>query len=113
MPTKEFLKYLDNNRLERLRIRLKLEKGEIIELVYQYESFINEKWNAIVRYDTAHGFFHRDVIYPNGDQDKYSIEMDSLKAAASFAEQDIKDRWEFYKNRYIKKLKSDKQRKNK
>jgi len=102
MPTKEFFKYLDNNELERLRIRLKLEKGEIIELVCLNESFINGKWNAIVRYDTAHGFFHRDV---NGDQKKYSIEMDSLKVAASFAEQDIKDRWKFYKNRYIKKLK--------
>lgn len=105
MPTKEFLKYLDNNNFERLRIRLKLEKGEIVELVYQYESFLNGKWHAIVRYDTAHGFFHRDVLYPNGVQEKYSIEIDNLKAAASYAEQDIKDRWDFYKNRYKKKLK--------
>jgi len=105
MPLKEFIKYLDLKKLERLRVRMIIEKGEITELVYQYESFLNNKWQSIVRYDTAHGFFHRDVLYPDGSQEKYSIEIDTLKTASLYAEQDIKDRWEFYKNRYIKKLK--------
>ena len=84
---------------------MKLEKGEIIELVYQYESFLNNKWFPIIRYDTAHGFFYRDVLYLDGKQEKYSIEIENLNMAASYAEQDIKDRWRFYKNRFVKKLK--------
>jgi len=72
--------------------------------LYQYESFINNNWVAIVRYDCVHGFFHRDVIMPNGDKEKKSIEIDSLKNASKYAEQDLKDRWEWYKERYIKKL---------
>jgi len=42
---------------------------------------------------------------PNGDKEKKSIEIDSLKNASKYAEQDLKDRWEWYKERYIKKLK--------
>lgn len=105
MPSKEFLKYLDSKNLERLRIRLKVEKGEVTALVCQYESFIKETWHPIVRYDTSHGFFHRDVLFPDGTQEKYALEIENLKIAVVYAEQDIKDRWEFYKNRYIKKLK--------
>ncbi|MDO9155222.1 MAG: hypothetical protein Q7U47_16190 [Paludibacter sp.] len=72
--------------------------------MYQYESFINNNWVAVVRYDCAHGFFHRDVLMPNGDKEKKSIEIDSLKNVSKYAEQDLKDRWEWYKERYIKKL---------
>ena len=43
---------------------------DISYLVLQYEAIINEKWVAIVRYDCAHGFFHRDLINPNGDKEK-------------------------------------------
>jgi len=100
----EFIVYLDNQQLNRLRVRLITENGELIDVMYQYESFINNNWIAIVRYDCAHGFFHRDVLMPNGDKEKKSIEIDSLKNASKYAEQDLKDRWEWYKERYIKKL---------
>ena len=100
----EFIVYLDNQQSNRLRVRLITETGELIDVLYQYESFINNNWVAIVRYDCAHGFFHRDVLMPNGDKEKKSIEIDSLKNASKYAEQDLKDRWEWYKERYIKKL---------
>jgi len=38
-------------------------------------------------------------------KEKQLIEMDSLKSASNYAEQDLKDRWEWYRERYIKKLK--------
>jgi len=44
-------------------------------------------------------------LFPNGDKDKQVIEFDNLETALSYAEQDLKDRWEFYRNRYIKKIK--------
>jgi hypothetical protein len=50
-------------------------------------------------------FFHRDVIYPNGDKEKKSFDMPSLKDALEFAKNDIKNRYEFYKDRYTKKIK--------
>lgn len=100
----EFIIHLDYHRLNRLRVRLITENGELIDVMYQYESSINNKWIAIVRYDCAHGFFHRDIMMPNGFKEKKSIEIGSLKNASEFAKQDIKKRWEWYKEKYIKKL---------
>jgi hypothetical protein len=102
---KEFVKALDDDGIERLRVRLTIKKGKLTDVVFQYESLIDKKWTAIVRYDLAHGFFHRDVMKPNGEKEKTVIEITGIKEASIFAEQDIKDKWEFYKQRYIKSQK--------
>ena len=105
MKEKEFYIYLGTQSLDRIRLIFETEKGEITDLIIQYEAIIHEKWEAIVRYDCAHGFFHRDLMYPNGEKIKKLIDMPNLKSALSYARQDIEDRWEWYKERYIKKLK--------
>ena len=81
----EFLSPLDNQNLNCLRVRLITENGELIDIMYQFESLINTKWTPIVRYDCAHVFFHRDVLHPNGDKEKQLIELDSLKIASNYA----------------------------
>jgi len=50
-------------------------------------------------------FFHKDIIFPNGDKEKKAIAITNLETALSYAEQDIKDRWEFYKEKYLKLIK--------
>ena len=100
-----YQKFLDSNELEKLRIKIKVEKGKVMDMVVQYESFLANKWTPIVRYDCAHGFFHRDALFPSGDTEKQAINISSLEDALNYAEQDIKDRWEFYKERYNKKIK--------
>ena len=100
-----YQKFLDIDENEKLRIRIRTQKGKVIDIVVQYESLINELWTPIVRYDCAHGFFHRDLLYPKNEKEKQSISITSLENALNYAEQDIKDRWEFYKERYLKKLK--------
>ena len=101
----EFLSYLDAVEHNRIRVRLLTENGNLIDVMYQYETLLNESWIAIVRYDCAHGFFHRDVMLPNGDKEKQMIEVGTLKNASLYAEQDLKDRWKWYRERYIKKIK--------
>ena len=105
MREKEYFKYLDKFENERMRLKIRTEKGTVVDMVVQYESKVGEQWKAVVRYDCAHGFFHRDVIFPNGDKEKKAIAITDLETALSYAEQDIKDRWEFYKERYIKLFK--------
>ena len=100
---KEYLKSLENNGNERLRVKLTIEKSKVIDLVFQYESLIHGRWCEIVRYDSSHGFFHRDFISPDGKKEKTRIEIPEMKSAATYAEQDIKDKWEFYKSKYLKK----------
>jgi hypothetical protein len=109
MSIKEFTKQLDKTGNERLRVKLSIDKEKITDLVFQYESFIENHWREIVRYDLAHGFFHRDFIFPKTEKEKMRIEITDLKTAATFAEQDIKDKWEFYKTKYVKELKRKQQ----
>lgn len=105
MKQKEYFKYLDKSEHERLRLIIRTESGKVIDIVVQYETQIKEYWKPVVRYDCAHGFFHRDVISPDGSKEKKAVGINDLEAALSYAEQDIKDRWEFYKEKYIKQLK--------
>ena len=93
---------------DRIRVRFEKNKGAILDLIIQYETMINENWTSIVRYDCAHGFFHRDLMHPNGDKEKKAIEVPDLKSAFTFAKQDLEDKWEWYKEQYIKKIKNDK-----
>ena len=105
MNEKEFYIYLGNKLADRIRVKFSKEKGMIIDLVIQYEALVKEKWYAIVRYDCAHGFFHRDTLKPNGEKEKRAIEMPDLNTAFAFARQDIEDRWKWYKEQYIKRMK--------
>lgn len=105
MKETSYEKFLDEFEHERLRIKIHVEKGKLIDVVVQYESFLNDKWQPIIRYDCSHGFFHRDVMKANGEKEKQVIAITNLKDALSYAEQDIKDRREFYKERFIKSLK--------
>ena len=105
LKEKTFLKHLDNEGLERIRMRISVDKGKVIDIMVQYETIINNKWASVVRYDCAHGFFHRDVLTPQGDKEKQRIAIENLDYALQYAEQDIKDRWKFYKQRFTKKIK--------
>jgi hypothetical protein len=98
----EFFIALGNKDTDRLRFRFNKDKGVIIDLVIQYEILINEKWKPVVRYDCAQGFFHRDRISPDVSAEKKIIDVPDLNYALQFARQDIEDRWEWYREQFIK-----------
>ena len=50
-------------------------------------------------------FFHRDMVNHKGEKTKQAIQIQNLKDALTYAEQDIKDRWEWYKERFKKGMK--------
>ena len=102
---KEFFKFINKHNSERLRIRILIEKGKVTDIVIQYETLLAREWVPIIRYDCAHGFFHRDVLNPDGSKEKKAIGIKNLEDALLYAEQDLKDRWAFYKEKYFKKKK--------
>lgn len=105
MGAKEFLKIISPEGENRLRLRIVVEKRKVVDIIVQYEAKLEDKWYGIVRYDCSHGFFHRDVLHPNGDKDKYPIAITNLNDALLYAEQDIKDRWKWYRERFKKEMK--------
>jgi len=47
-------------------------------------------------------------MHPKGKKEKQPIMIENLNDALQYAEQDIKDRWSWYKERYKRRLKNDK-----
>lgn len=104
MAIKEFTKDISTSGEDRLRMRIETENGRVVDIVVQYEAKFKDEWHPIVRYDCSHGFLHRDVMLPGNKKEKYPLDIPDLKSALMYAEQDIKDRWQWYKNRYRRRL---------
>lgn len=70
MARKQFSIPLDppntSEQLNQLRARIATERGQVIEFMMQYETWINGEWRPVVRCDSAHGQAHRDLLDPRG-----------------------------------------------
>ncbi|MDZ7261721.1 MAG: hypothetical protein ONB05_06415 [candidate division KSB1 bacterium] len=104
MSTKSFIYYLDPELEDRIREEMVIEKGIVTKFLIQYEAFINGKWYAIVRYDTAHNFAHRDIMKPNGTQIKYDVQTQDFNQALTIGEADLKSNWKKYRSKYESEL---------
>lgn len=76
-------------------------KGRIIEFCLQLEILYKRKWCGFIRYDTAHGISHRDVIHSNGCIDKVPLGIADYNEALSFAQIDIDTNWHLYRKRFF------------
>lgn len=78
---------------------------KIVEFRIQLEIFVDKEWYAVVRYDTAHGKPHRDILHPNGEQTKDWFEGYSVEDVLTIGQKDIMDNWLAYRDRFIKEMK--------
>ncbi len=60
----------------RRRIRHVRIGGNIIEFVVQYELIIKSEWYPVIRYDTSHGFAHKDMLSYKGYVKKEKLTVD-------------------------------------
>lgn len=87
-----------------LRHRHVRERGSIIGFTVQLELWWRGGWHAIARYDTAHGFAHRDLIHPNGRVDKTLMGLADWNQALTLALDDLKTNWPWYRERFLKEV---------
>jgi len=57
---------------------------------------------VVVRYDTAHGFSHRDQYDNRGTAIKTPLLAFNFNQALTFAEADLKANWTIYRERFLK-----------
>ena len=93
---------LDAEGTARLRVKLGTTSGRVTEVLIQLEIRLEGAWHPVVRYDTAHGFPHRDRLDRAGTLTKSAIDLPDLAAFMAFAEQDLKDRWEWYRDQFLR-----------
>ena len=74
----------------------------VIAFCIQLELFIDNNWFPVIRYDTSHGFAHRDYVHPDGGIEKTSINIRSFNEALTFSEDDVKANWELYREKFLK-----------
>ena len=105
MGEREFLIYLDpETRLCRYRHYHVWKESQITEFRIQLEVLIGGEWYAVVRYDTAHGRPHRDVLKPNGKQTKEWFDGYSAAEVLTLGQKDIIENWTVYRDHFLKEM---------
>lgn len=99
MVQKEYIRRLTDK--DRVRCEIAISKGEVVKFLVQYEAFINNKWQAIARYDTKHDYVHLDLISQDGSTKKKWFYHMGFNEGLNYAYEDIGDNWEMYKEKYI------------
>jgi len=75
-------------------------RDRVVFFRVQLETLIGEEWMPVVRYDTAHGFVHRDLLDRRGNAIKTPLFNQDLNDALTFAENDLKTNWVSYRERF-------------
>lgn len=104
MTETNFVIYLDETQKNRYRHKHVWNNGQITEFLIQYELFINGQWHPVLRYDTAHGHPHRDILHPDGTQTKEMFQNYSNAEVLTIGQRDIIENWQIYQTAYQKEI---------
>jgi hypothetical protein len=98
MRTVEFLRRLDS--VTMMRVRFDVDRGRVLGFVVQLECLFDDDWHPVVRYDTHHGFAHRDLVHPSGEAEKTDLRESDRNKALNLAIDDLMANWDDYRKRY-------------
>ncbi len=94
-----------------LRIRIDINRGEVTRFVVQLEyNTGDDTWLPIVRYDSAHGRPHRDILGPNGETvkkewlDELLDHNVSMAEGLSYGQDDLKRNWSAYRDTFLEMM---------
>lgn len=107
MPEKRFFDALDplDPEGDRLRYRIVYEHGRVTAFSVQYEARIGPRHRAVIRYDSAHGEAHRDLLDVDGRNiDKRWLGKTTLPEALAIARQDLKANWRHYRAAFLERI---------
>ena len=88
----------------RRRVRHVRVQGRIVEFMVQYEIKIGGEWHPVVRYDTAHGFAHQDILHWRRPAEKRDLPGRDYNLTLSFAEDDLRRNWNAYRERFMREV---------
>jgi len=77
----------------------------VVRFSVRYLARIDDEWHPIVRYDTAHGHAHMDISHLDEAQETRELKVRNYREGLAMAIADIKTRWEFYRERYERRVK--------
>ena len=104
MNETSYVIYLGDAQQNRYRHWHIWDQGQVAEFIIQYEAFIHGRWQPILRYDSAHGQPHRDLLHPDGSQTKEFYPNYSNAEIMTIGQRDIIENWPAYRTAYLKEL---------
>ena len=101
MDEREYFIPLPGNAL--LRVRYRKDRGRILHFTAQLEAQVEDEWAVVTRYDTAHGYVHRDDRRPDGTQLKSPpMTFADYNDAMNYAIHDLRLNYQLYIERYLR-----------
>ena len=101
MEKRFFTPLTDEDRLRHVRY---IERSKVIWFTVQYEALLKGKWTPLARYDTAHGYFHMDIIHADGSVTKRRMSIVDFNDAYTLADLTLKSTFKTHKERFIKEM---------
>lgn len=101
MPPKvEYFEARLNDFGDMMRVRFEKDGAIILGFTVQYEAVFDGELRPVVRYDTAHGFAHRDHLLRDGSTQHWDkmTERASYRESLTEAVNDIRSHWERYRS---------------
>lgn len=88
-----------------VRVRLNVDRGQVTAFTLQLETYVDDHWRPVVRYDPAHGQPHRDMLDWDGRViDKFWLSPTMTnKQAIRFAEQDLSENGAAYRESFLER----------
>jgi hypothetical protein len=80
-------------------VRIEIEQGQVLKFAVQLE-YDQDGWQPVIRYDTAHGYAHCDIIHPYGDNEKRRMSIQNYNDALQIAIDDLLQNRHWYQRRY-------------
>src|SRR5688500_2479144 len=102
-PDRDYDTALDDAAQEWLRMRIWTENGQVVRFTVQYETTLAGEHVPVVRYDTAHGFAHRDQMFLRRRSVKTKLNPNlSFAEVVDIARQDIRQHWQRYRQEFLR-----------
>lgn len=101
---KEYFSLFDDD--NRLRYRIRVEKGQVVDFVVQYETYVGDDFRPVVRYDASHGRPHRDVLDLDGSTmtKEWLPEFLDNRTALNFGAAELRENWRQYRERFLERI---------
>ena len=96
----------------RIRHAHRRVRNKVLSFVVQLEVRRRREgqWQGVVRYDTAHGFAHRDWLHPDGRSEKTPLAIEDYGQALNYATADLQEHWPTYRQRFLEELRDEERR---
>jgi hypothetical protein len=102
-----FVSFLSDEEEDRLRVAAFIRKRRVLRFLVQYECLLRGEWRPIVRYDTTHGFAHKDLVHHGGGVSKKPLSFQDFNTALTFAIQELKASWKWYRLAYEREVEDE------